>query len=111
MPNYTTSNEVKEVLQISADEETWDNEILSCVTTAEGFVDSILKAHGFSVPLSTVPQNVKDAAKYFAAYYFMERRAPQEELNKFYDRAQDFLSRYIKQVGDEIAFIVGTDES
>lgn len=108
--SYSTDAQVKEVLGIT--EATWDIEIGNCRTTADGFIDSILKARGFTVPLSSVPQNIEDASIYFAAFYFMERRAPHEENVSFYDRAMDFLNKYISQSPeDEIAFIVGTDTS
>lgn len=112
MANYTTSGEVKEELQIAPDEEHWDNEILSSIATAEGFIDSILSAHNISVPLTTVHQNVKDAAKNFAVYYFNDRRAAGEEPKKFYNKAMDFLNKYINQTSDEeIPFIVARDET
>lgn len=89
---YTTAAKVKEVLQIS--EVTWDTEIAACITSSDALIDSILKYHGFSVPLSSTPQNVDDASKHFAAWMFRRRRDP-AGAQVFWDEGDKFLRAYI----------------
>lgn len=94
---YSTKADVKPILGIDATDTTYDTEFDACITSADGLINSILKFHGFTVPLTgTIPQNIKDASKYFAAAYFRERRAPLGEVNKLYNRAMDFLNAYIQ---------------
>jgi len=94
---YSTKSEVKPILGIDINDTTYDTELDACITSADGLIDSILKFHGFTVPLTgTIPQNVKDASRHFAAAYFRERRAPPAEVNKLYDRAMSFLNAYVQ---------------
>jgi len=94
---YSTKADVKTVLGIDATDTTYDTELNDCITSADGLINSILKFHGLTVPLTgTIPQNIKDASKYFATAYFRERRAPPGEVNKLYNRAMDFLNAYIQ---------------
>jgi len=102
---YSTKAEVKEVLSIDAAETKWDIEIDGCITSADGLVDSILKYHGFSVPLSSTPQNVKDASKHFAAWMYRRRRDPAGS-QAFWDEGNRFLQAYI-DAEKEIPFSVG----
>lgn len=94
---YSTKADVKPILDIDATDTTYDTELDACITSADGLIDSILKFHGFTVPLTgTIPQPVKDASRYFAASYFRERRGPSGEVSVFYNRAMDFLNTYIQ---------------
>ena len=94
---YSTKSEVKSILDVDATDTTYDTELDACIASADGLIDSILKFHGFTVPLTgAIPQNVKDASRYFAAAYFRERRGPSSEVSVFYNRAMDFLNAYIQ---------------
>ena len=94
---YSTNADVKQILDIDASDITYDDELDACITSGDGLIDSILKFHGFTVPLiAPIPQNVQDASKYFAAAYFRERRGPSGEVSVFYNRAMDFLNAYIQ---------------
>ena len=94
---YSTKAEVKPILDIDASDTTYDTELDACIASADGLIDSVLKFHGFTVPLTgTIPQNMKDASRYFAASYFRERRAPPEEVNRLYHRAMSFLNAYVQ---------------
>lgn len=89
---YSSLSEVKEVLQIT--ETTWDTELSNCITSADGLIDSLLKFEGFSVPLSSAPQNVKDASANFAAWLYQRRRSP-AAAEVFWEEGNRFLQAYI----------------
>jgi hypothetical protein len=89
---YSTTNEVKEVLQIT--ETTWDTEIANCITSADSLIDSLLKFEGFSTPLSPTPQNINDTSKHFAAWLFRKRRNP-AGAQAFWEEGNRFLQAYI----------------
>lgn len=94
---YGTKADVKPILGIDATDTTYDTELDACIASADGLIDSILKFHGFTVPLTgATPQNVKDASRYFAAAYFRERRGPGSEVSVFYNRAMGFLNAYVQ---------------
>jgi len=98
---YSAKSDVKPILGIDINDTTYDTELDACIVSADGLIDSILKFYGFVVPLTgNIPQNVKDASRYFAAAYFRERRAPPGEVNKLYDRAMSFLNAYIQAEGE-----------
>jgi hypothetical protein len=88
---YCTPTETKLVLQIT--ESTWDTEITNCITSADALIDSLLKYHGLTVPVST-PQNIKDTSAHFAAWLFRRRRDP-AGAEAFWIEANKFLQAYI----------------
>jgi len=83
--------DVKAILRIS--DTSFDVEIDSCIPSAEGLVDSFLKAHNLSVP-AEVPQLVRDACAHFAAWLFRRRREP-VEAEAFWNEARRFLEAYV----------------
>jgi phage gp36-like protein len=89
---YSTLASVKEILQI--EETSWDTELTNCIASADGLIDSILKYWSFTVPLSTVPQNIQDASAHFAAWMFRKRRDPAGAV-VFWEEGNRFLQAYI----------------
>ena len=88
---YSAPADVKTILQIT--ESTWDTEIGDCITSADALIDSLLKYEGLTVPAS-IPQNIKDASKHFAAWLFRRRRDP-AGAEAFWIEADKFLQAYI----------------
>ena len=107
---YSTVADVKIVLLIADDEDSFDTELEACIASADALVDGLLKKVGLTVP-ETVPQLIADASAYFAAWLFKDRRGPDVEAvaAKLWDQAHKFLDNYIDSE-EEIAFLVGTAE-
>lgn len=89
---YAVVASVKSILQI--DVATYDTEIAACITSGDALVDSLLKAMTLTVPASA-PQNIIDAANYFAAWAFRRKRDP-AGAEAFWVEADKFLSAYIE---------------
>ena len=87
-------SDVKPVLHIDAAEASEDAELADCITTSSDRVDKLLKIAGLVVPF-LVPQSVKDAAKFFAAWQYRRRRDP-EAAQVFYYDAQETMRTYIE---------------
>lgn len=94
MVDYCTVADAKTVLVIDAAETSEDVELAGCVTSGSSLVDGLLKIHDLEVPL-VVPQLVKDAAKYLAAWEYRRRRDP-AAAEVFWNDAQRFLTTYIE---------------
>ena len=105
---YSTVAAIKLILHIDADDETYDTEILGCISSADALVDGLLKRAGLTVP-DSVPQTIVDSSAYFAAWLFKDRRGP-EAADLFWDQAHKFLDVYIESE-EEISFVVGTSDS
>jgi hypothetical protein len=90
---YSTVSDVKSILQIAADDLTFDTEIEDCIISADALIDGLLKKAGLSVP-DPVPQNIVDASSYFAAWMFRHRRDP-SAAEVFWVEAHKFLDTYI----------------
>jgi hypothetical protein len=69
---YSSVAAVKSVLQIKAYDESFDDEIESCIASADAMIDGLLKKSGLTVP-EEVPQLVADACTYFAAWLLEQR--------------------------------------
>jgi hypothetical protein len=104
---YSTLAVVKAVLQIAADNETFDDELEGCIASADALVDGLLKKSGLTVP-DSVPQLVADASAYFAAWLFRHRRDP-SAAEVFWVEAHKFLDSY-SEGEEEIAFVVASDD-
>jgi hypothetical protein len=104
---YSTVAAVKAVLQIAADDETFDDELESCIASADALIDGLLKKSGLTVP-DNVPQLVADASAYFAAWLFRHRRDP-SAAEVFWIEAHKFLDLY-SESEEEIAFVVASDD-
>jgi hypothetical protein len=100
---YCTVDQVKAILQIAPEDETYDDEIESCVTSADALIDGLLKKLDLTVS-SPMPQNIADASAYFAAWLFRRRRDP-TGAEAFWVEANRFLDAYIEAEG-EVAFKV-----
>jgi hypothetical protein len=93
---YCSVNKVKVILQIpvSEEEDPLDDELETCIVSADALIDSLLKKLDLTVPES-VPQNIADASAYFAAWLFRRRRDPAgaeafwAEANRFLDACID----------------------
>ncbi len=93
MVDYCLVSDVKPVLHIEVAETSEDAEITDCITGSSDRVDKLLKISGLVVP-SVVPQSIKDATKFFAAWQYRRRRDP-EGAQVFYYDAQETLRTYI----------------
>ena len=91
--SYCEVTEVKEVLQIDPANEAFDAEIEGCIASADALIYSLLKQKGSVVP-QTVPQNIADSSKYFAAWLFRRRRDP-AGAEVFWDEANRFLEAFV----------------
>jgi hypothetical protein len=92
MPYNADLTVIKQILRIT--DTTSDAELTACQASGYAEVNNILKWNGFSVPLSSVDQNVKDAENYFACAYFRERE-DSVEAEKLHIRGKAFLQAYI----------------
>ncbi|MCW4024930.1 MAG: hypothetical protein NWF01_07850 [Candidatus Bathyarchaeota archaeon] len=93
MVDYCSVADVKPVLHIDLAETSEDVELADCVTDSSDKVDNLLKVEGLVVP-AVVPQSVKIATKFFAAWQYRRRRDPQGAQVFWYD-AQETLKAYI----------------
>ena len=91
---YASVADVKILLQVPADNTDYDIELSGCVESADAIVDSWLMKSGLSMP-SPVPQNLKDASAYFAAWLFRRRRNYQENTSSFWTEATRFFNAYV----------------
>ena len=105
---YSTVAAVKLVLQIEADDESFDTEIAGCISSADALVDGLLKKSGLAVG-DSVPQLITDASAYFAAWIFRHRRDP-GAAEVFWVEGHKFLDAYVESE-EEIAFEVGSSYS
>lgn len=94
---YCSLAEVKEVLHIDVADTESDSELTVCITSADGLINSMLKLHDFTVPLSSpYPEPVKDASKNFAAWLFRARQSPPAENQILFEIGKKFLDAYIQ---------------
>jgi hypothetical protein len=90
---YSVASDVKPILQIAAEDLTFNTEIEDCIVSADALIDGLVKKAGLSVP-NPVPQNISDASAYFAAWMFRHRRDP-SAAEVFWVEAHKFLDTYI----------------
>ena len=67
--DYCDKDDVKNVLQVELAETKHDAQLEACITSASALVDGLLKPKNLTVP-AVVPQLIKDASKFFAAWMF-----------------------------------------
>jgi len=91
---YARITEVKRLLGIDLNDRQYDEELRVALTSADGYIDSLLEAQGLSVS-SPPAQNIKDASKYFAAWLFRRHRDP-AGAEAFYIEGNRFLDAYIQ---------------
>ena len=105
---YSEVSDVKIVLMIDADEDSFDTELGNCIASADALVDGLLKKVSLTVP-GTVPQLIADASAYFAAWLFKDRRGPDVEAAaaKLWDQGHKVLDNYI-DTEEDVSFLVGT---
>ena len=93
MVDYCTSEDVKTVLQIEVAETKYDTQLAECIVSGSALVDGFLKPKELLVPV-VVPQLIKDASKFFAAWMFRRFSDP-VGAEAFWVEAQRFLGAYI----------------
>lgn len=93
--DYCDVVDVKGPLQIDLEDTKFDAQLAVCVTGGSALVDGFLQVQGLSVPLF-VPELVKQAAVYFAAWQFRHNADPSSDV--FWSDAQRFLNDYIGSV-------------
>ncbi len=96
--SYCEVDTVKPVLQIASEMMTYDEELVSCIVSADALIDSLLKQKGLAVA-SPIPQNIVDSSAYFAAWLFRRRRDP-VGAEAFWQEANRFLDVYGETVGE-----------
>jgi hypothetical protein len=92
--SYCNTDDVKNVLQIDLAETKFDAQLADCITSAGGLVDGFLKPKLLTVP-AAVPQLIRDATKYFAAWMF-RRFADPVGAEAFWVEANRFLEAYVE---------------
>jgi hypothetical protein len=97
MPDYCSIDNAKFVLQIDLGDTAFDEKLALAVTSGSSLVDGFLRVQGLSVP-SEVPELVKQAAAYFAAWQFKHSSDPKSD--DFWSDAQRFLNSYIDAVSE-----------
>ena len=91
--NYCTTDDVKGPLQIDLAETKYDAQLEECINSASALVDGFMKPHGLAVPV-VVPQLIKDATKFYAAWMFRRFSDP-VGAEAFWTEANRFLQSYI----------------
>ncbi len=91
---YANVADVKVVLQIPAEDETYDSELTGCVESADAVIDSWLMKNSLAMP-SPVPRNLKDSSTYLAAWLFRRRRNYEESTASFWTEASRFFNAYV----------------
>ena len=94
MVAYCSADDVKAVLQVDVAETKFDSQLADCVTSVSALVDGFLKPKELLVPV-VVPQLIKDASKFFAAWMFRRFSDP-IGAEAFWVEAQRFLNNYIE---------------
>ena len=89
MVEYCDTEDVKGVLQVDLAETKYDSRIVDCITSASALVDGFLKPKKLTVP-AVVPQLIKDASKFFAAWMFRRFSDP-TGAEAFWVEANRFL--------------------
>ena len=92
--DYCDVDDVKGPLQIDTEDTKYDTQLAGCVVDGSALVDSELLKHGLTVP-AVVPQLVKVAAKFFAAWEFRRFSDP-VGAEAFWVEAQRFLDSYFE---------------
>lgn len=90
--SYCSVADVKGSLEIDVEDTKYDTQLAVCVISGSALVDGFLQVQGLSVPL-VVPELVKQAAAYFAAWKFRKNADPSSDV--FWADAQRFLNSYI----------------
>ena len=91
---YAAVAEVKVILQIPAEDTSYDTELAGCSESADAVIDSWLLKNGLTMP-STVPRNLKDSSTYLAAWLFRRRRNYEESTASFWTEASRFFNAYV----------------
>ena len=101
MAKYCSLDDVKTVLG-DPDKDDWDEELEDSIISASALVDSLLTPYDLTVS-STVPQNIKDATAYFAAWKYRRPRDP-AGAQAFWDEANKFLQVYVEAEKEDPGF-------
>lgn len=88
---YSTTADVRGVLDIK--EHNYDTEISECIASADALIVGQLKIEALSVP-SPVPQMIRDASKFLAAWHFRRKRDP-AGAEAFWVEGQRFVQTHI----------------
>ena len=94
MVEYCDTEDVKGLLQIDLAETKYDSRLADCITSASALVDGLLKPKKLTVP-AVVPQLIKDASKFFAAWMFRRFSDP-TGAEAFWVEANRFLEAYVE---------------
>jgi hypothetical protein len=92
--DYCDVGDLKGVLQVDLAETKFDSQLKVCVTSGSALVDGLLKPKRLVVPY-VVPQLIKDASKFFAAWMFRRFSDP-TGAEAFWVEANRFLDAYVE---------------
>jgi hypothetical protein len=92
--DYCDVADVKGPLQIDLAETKFDTQLADCVSSGSALVDGLLKPKRLVVPV-VVPQLVRDASKFFAAWMFRRFSDP-TGAEAFWVEANRFLDAYVE---------------
>jgi hypothetical protein len=101
--NYCDRDDVKGVIQVDLAETKYDSQLTACLISGSALVDGLLKSKRLVVPV-VVPQLVKDASKFFAAWMFRRFSDP-TGAEAFWVEANRFLDAYVEA---ELEIYVGS---
>lgn len=94
---YCNVDDVKAKLNIALSDNSEDDAISNFIEQADAFIDALLEAEGFLIPLSPVPNIIKHASADLAASLFRFREAPPNEIRARYQQAKEHVEAYIAQ--------------
>ena len=92
--NYCDMADVKGPLQIDLAETKYDSQLADCIISGSALVDGLLKPKKLVVP-AVVPQLIRDASKFFAAWMFRRFSDP-TGAEAFWIEANRFLDAYVE---------------
>ena len=92
--NYCDVADVKGSLQLDLAETKYDSQLADCIISGSALVDGLLKPKKLVVP-AVVPQLIRDASKFFAAWLFRRFSDP-TGAEAFWVEANRFLDAYVE---------------
>lgn len=91
---YCEVADVKEVLRIPDDISLSDVELGRCVTSADRMLRSWAKVAGLVIP-DVVPEDIVEASKYVAAWFFGIHGDPPVNKQDLYDLGKSFFDSWV----------------
>jgi hypothetical protein len=93
---YCEVADVKVILRIMQDFTDSDDEIESCITSADAWINGELDLSNLTVP-SPTPELIKQSSQNFAAWFFRRRADPPVNEQALFDLGVQFLAKYVQK--------------